>query len=248
MATKRSDEWEVSRSEDKTYNFTSTTFIKREIPLHERRHYHGKPVTNLFFPERFQNEAAALQLIRDHTSIPVPELKGWGRDENGLLYLETVVPGVRADMAGDECRMPTLHYTYGSYTGGVCDQCKELARQNCNRFVNTTLRPQLKSLTSLSTGLKGIVIPPTWMLNMDERSSWEPKHSTNTTYYMTHGDMFLYNLMLSLETLEVVAAIDWEHSGFFSLEFQQWCDTKEKRALLCHDERFIRNLVAMIEP
>jgi hypothetical protein len=91
MATKQPDEWETSRSEDKTYNFTSTTFIKREIPLHKRRHYQGKPVIIPFLPERFQNEAAALQLIRERTSIPVPELIGWGRDENGLLYLEILL-------------------------------------------------------------------------------------------------------------------------------------------------------------
>ena len=84
-------------------------------------------------------------------------------------------------------------------------------------------------------------------LNVDERLSWKPKQSADATYYMTHGDMFPYNLMLSLETLEVVAAIDWEHSGFFPLEFQQWCDTREKRVLLCRNEELIRNLVAMIE-
>ncbi|MCJ1233515.1 hypothetical protein MMC14_001473 [Varicellaria rhodocarpa] len=165
MATKQPDEWEASRSEDKTYNFTSTAFIKREIPLHERRHYQGKPVIIPFLPERFQNKAAALQLIRERISISVPELIGWGRDVNKLLYLETaLVPGVRTEMAGDKYRMPTLHYAYGSKTNGACDQCKELARQNCDRFVKETLLPQLRSLTTSSTGLEGIVIPPTWIL------------------------------------------------------------------------------------
>lgn len=58
--------------------------------------------------ERFANGAAALNLISTHTTIPVPRLKGWGRDHNGLCFFETerVLGSVRCDQTGDQCRMP----------------------------------------------------------------------------------------------------------------------------------------------
>ncbi|OCL15275.1 hypothetical protein AOQ84DRAFT_266817, partial [Glonium stellatum] len=57
---------------------------------------------------RFFNEAAALKLLSEHTTIPVPKLLGIGRDEHGYLYLETerITASVRRDMAGNQCQMP----------------------------------------------------------------------------------------------------------------------------------------------
>ena len=46
---------------------------------------------------------------------------------------------------------------------------------------------------------------------------------------MTHGDVLLYNLMLSLKALKVVAVIDWEQSSLFPLEFQQLCHARAAR-------------------
>jgi hypothetical protein len=49
----------------------------------------GKPIENPWFKERFQNEAAALQLLRSQAKIPVPGLRSWGEDSEGSLFLET---------------------------------------------------------------------------------------------------------------------------------------------------------------
>ena len=246
MAIMRADEKVVGISDDKTYSFTASTFIKREIPLNKRNisWLTGKPVVNPWLEERFRNEAAALELIRNNTNIPVPRLISSGKDENGLLFLETelVLGSVRADMVGDECRMPQLHKIEGE-----CNLCKELARKNSDRFVKEIVLPELSRLKASETGLNGFVIPPPYVLNFDERTSWKPKMSPFTEYSMTHGDLTHYNIMLNLKTLEVVSIIDWEHSGYFPSEFQQWHDSREGHISMCKNRELIRRLIAMIE-
>ena len=118
----------VGGSGDKIYyfTFTTSTFMKREKPLAERTvsRITGKPVENPWFKERFQNEAAALQLLRSQTKIPVPGLRSRGGDSEGLLFLKTdLAPGVQLERAGDECRMPNLHSPNGEKIGKKCDQC-----------------------------------------------------------------------------------------------------------------------------
>ncbi|PMD19344.1 hypothetical protein NA56DRAFT_533820, partial [Hyaloscypha hepaticicola] len=140
------------------YIFTPTTFIKREIPLYERgMDMNGDLIVLPWLEERFRNEAVALELIRTYTTISVPKLISWGKDEKGLSYLETelVQGSVRCDMAGDECRMPTVHHI----TRG-CNMCKDIARGNANWFVHGTVLPQLKRLMHNTMGLNGFVIPP----------------------------------------------------------------------------------------
>jgi aminoglycoside phosphotransferase (APT) family kinase protein len=43
---------------------------------------------------------------------------------------------------------------------------------------------------------------------------------------MTHGDLGPHNVMMDLETLEVISIIDWEYSGYFPPEFQKWGATR----------------------
>jgi hypothetical protein len=105
MAVLHEDAQVIGDSDDKVYyfNFTTSTFRKREKPLTERAvsRMAGKPIENPWFKERFQNEAAALQLLRSQAKIPVPGLRSWGEDSEGLLFLETdLVPGVQLGRAG----------------------------------------------------------------------------------------------------------------------------------------------------
>lgn len=203
----------VGDSDDKVYyfNFTTSTFIKREKPLTERAvsRMTGKPIENPWFKERFQNEAAALQLLRSQAKIPVPGLRSWREDSEGLLFLETdLVLGVQLERAGDECRMPNLHSLKGEKIGKKCDECADLAQKNFNQFVEEELLPELRSLKSSKTGLNGLVISPTWILGSVDRPSWELKTSNKEEYVMTHGDLRPHNVMMNVETLEVISIID----------------------------------------
>jgi len=253
VAVSSEDAQVVGRSDDKVYyfNFTKSTFMKREKPLAERviSRMTGKPIENPWFKERFQNEAAALQLLRSQTKIPVPSLRSWGVDSEGLLFLETdLVTGVQLERAGDECRMPNLHSLNGEKTGRKCDQCAGLAQKNFNQFVEEKLLPELRSLKSSTTGLDGLVIPPTWILGSVDRPSWRPKTSDKEEYVMNHGDLGPHNVMMNLETLEVVSIIDWEYSGYFPLEFQKWGATREGHFAHFKEKDLARELVATIDP
>jgi hypothetical protein len=131
--------------------------------------------------ERFANGAAALNLISTHTTIPVPRLKGWGRDHNGLCFFETerVLGSVRCDQTGDQCRMPQFHFT-----DGPCEDCWEIAYSPANKFVRETVLPQLRSLKSITTGLNGFVLPPPWVQEHDKRTEWPSKLSSTDEYVL----------------------------------------------------------------
>jgi hypothetical protein len=105
MAVLHEDAQVIGDSDDKVYyfNFTTSTFMKREKPLTERAvsRMAGKPIENPWFKERFQNEAAALQLLRSQAKIPVPGLRSWGEDSEGSLFLETdLVPESNSEGRG----------------------------------------------------------------------------------------------------------------------------------------------------
>ena len=85
----------VGDSDDKVYyfNFTTSTFIKREKPLTERAvsRMTGKPIENPSFKERFQNEAAALQLLRSKNEDSSTWLKIMERGQRRILFLRRIL-------------------------------------------------------------------------------------------------------------------------------------------------------------
>ncbi|KAF8853028.1 hypothetical protein BDZ45DRAFT_677944 [Acephala macrosclerotiorum] len=143
--------------------------------------------------------------------------------------------------------MPNLHSLIGEKSG-KCDQCADLAQKNFNQFVEEKLLPELRSLKSSTTGLNGLVIPPTWILGSVDRASWEPKTSDKEEYVMTHGDIGPHNIMMNLKTLEVLSIIDWEYSGYFPPGFQKWGATQVGHFAHFKDEDLARELVATIDP
>lgn len=147
--------------------------MKREIPLSKRNvsSLMGKPIENPWFKENFQNKTAALQRLRSQAKIPVPNLRSWGEDSEGLRFLETdLVGGVQLERPGKECRMPNFHSLNGEKIGKSCDQCADLPQKNLSQFVEEKLLPNLKSLTSSTTRLNEFVIPPRgpWALSTDQ--------------------------------------------------------------------------------
>lgn len=182
--------------------------------------------------QRLRNEAAALKLVAQRTTIPVPRVIACDIDEKGSTYLEVeYIDGITADHIEDECRMPDSEK---HNDGGKCQTCGEIAYKNVDHFITTIVLPQLSQLKSNTTGLNGFVLPPPRITETQIRPSWEPKTSTEDEYVFVHGDLGRHNIMVSPDTLEVICIFDWEHGGFFPLclEAPAWrMDFKEYYAM-----------------
>lgn len=244
MASISPDERFLVNSDERCYSFTDTTFIKRERPLDERpiNKRTGEPVVIPWLPERFQNEATVLGIIANNTKIPVPRVKGVGRDSNGRWYLvtELVQNAVRADMVDDRCWMQPDHGVYE----GSCTACIDIAQTNTDQFITGTVLLWLSTLRFNSTAIKGFMVPPLWVLRYDKRPTWVPKTSTSDNSVMVHGDLGPHNIMLDQKTLWPVAVIDWEYACPLPPAFQRWSATRKGWFSLYDDEQLVRGLIA----
>ncbi|KAF2185527.1 hypothetical protein K469DRAFT_575874 [Zopfia rhizophila CBS 207.26] len=116
-------------SPDISYYYTTKVFIKRQPHQDELGlDMYGNPATNPYIADRLRNEAAVLQFVTKHTTIPVPKfLDLWM--ENGLVHLKTalVENGVELQHI-DKSLLPTA--------------VREVTAQ-----LESTILPQLRSLS-----------------------------------------------------------------------------------------------------
>ncbi|KAK1951994.1 hypothetical protein LY78DRAFT_731585, partial [Colletotrichum sublineola] len=232
----------------KRYIITSRSFTKKEYTPSERQtNLKGEPIIWTWGPERLQNEASALAFIRERTTIPVPRVLYCGKDSDGAMCLEVeYIHGITCDDIGETCRMPQAHDS-----AGKCLECEKIAFGNTNKFIESEVIPQLRSLTSKQTGLNGVVIPPPRIQEFDGRTTWLPIRSPpGREYVFCHGDLTRSNIILDPETLTVKSIIDWETAGFlpenlelplWRLDYAQYMDTFRDHAEI---EQSIRLLTA----
>lgn len=227
------------------YITKKTTFIKRELAAYEqKRRQDGTTITRPWVEERLKNEALALQLIGEKTTIPVPKFIGVGRNADDLAYLETErVSGIILEKIEEQCRMPKgkRHVIEGD-----CKTCGSIAKENAQKFITVEVLPQLKELRSTTVGLNGFVLPPPWILEHDERENWKPKTTNSASYVFCHGDLAAHNIMVDPETLKVVSIFDWEHAGYFPQEFQVWSVDRQDYWDYFRNKKKLEELVALI--
>ncbi|KAG6128110.1 hypothetical protein E4U12_005428 [Claviceps purpurea] len=74
-----------------SYYYTTKVFVKRQSHTDELGlDGYGNPAVNPYIADRLRNEAAVLQFVAKHTTIPVPKfLDLW--EENGLVHLKTAL-------------------------------------------------------------------------------------------------------------------------------------------------------------
>ncbi|KAF1959229.1 kinase-like protein [Byssothecium circinans] len=229
------------------YVKTATTFIKRELLDSERkRRLDGSIIDRPWREERLRNEARALQLVQEYTTIPVPKLIGFGRNKNGLAYLETErLHGIELECIKDQCRKPE---GVPHVSEGKCEECSSIAKENAARFICDEVLPQLAKVPkSSTTGLDGFVLPPSWILEYDKRPHWEPKTADSASYFFCHGDLASHNIMMDPNTLKVVAIYDWEHAGYFPPEFQLWFVDRQRYFDYFRDHKRVREFVALLD-
>jgi hypothetical protein len=227
------------------YQKTSTTFIKRDLLDSERpRRKDGTIITRPWPKERLCNEATALRLVAENTTIPVPKVIRIGNYDNGLAYLETErLSGIVLEKIKDKCRMKEEER---HVRAGPCEECGSMAKENAKRFITQEVLPQLAKLQSTTTGLDGFVLPPPWILEYDERLYWEPKTANSAFYVFCHGDLAAHNIMMDTNTLHVVGIFDWENAGYFPPEFQVWFVDRESYWDYFRDTKRIEQFVALM--
>ncbi|KAK4031784.1 hypothetical protein C8A01DRAFT_41770 [Parachaetomium inaequale] len=176
---------------------TKSAQLKHSVkPWHKTTN--GELASRLYDKERILNYAAALQLVSKKTTIPVPRLIGFGESDDGTAWIE-------------------IERTHGGHVedGGECDECDRIARANGRRFIAEEVIPQLNSLTSDTTGLDGVVIPPLWVTFHDKTAHWPPKKSTSgqPEYVFCHGNLHGHSILMHAETLHVLKVVDWDEAG-----------------------------------
>lgn len=204
----------------KKYITSKHYFIKSEYYLGEQRSNGREPNVWRWSAQRLKNEAAALRLIKDRTTIPVPDVYSCQRDDRGAMRLVVQrINGVEAASIGEECQMPE-----GSRhaSAGTCYECKRIVAEKVNAYIEGKVLPQLQALTSSQTGLDGFVLPPPRIEQYDGRDTWTPKRSSREdAYVFCHGDLSRSNIMVDPKTLDVTYIIDWEQAGFFPTQLER---------------------------
>jgi tRNA A-37 threonylcarbamoyl transferase component Bud32 len=179
--------------------------------------------------DRITNEARALDLVNQKTTIPVPRLLSHGTHPDGRRYLVTeFIEGVLLDQfSGRGCSRPERH----KHTDSIpCKTCSDQAYSNALDFIQGTVLPQLANLKSQNRGISGFVMPPSW-LSPDVQPPWRGKEYFKTLplkvaeYVFQHGDIAAHNLIMDPQTLQVKALIDWEYAGFFPPGMERWPGT-----------------------
>ena len=227
------------------YLKTETSFIKHDLPdCERRRRKDGSVITRQWIEERLYNEATALRLVAEKTTIPVPKVIGVGKDDNGLAYIETeLLPGIVLEKIKDQCWMQECHVKEGP-----CEQCSSIAKKNTSRFIIEEVLPQLGKLRHTTTGLDGFLLPPPWILEYDKRTYWKPNSTNSTSYVFCHGDLAAHNIMIDPKSLNVVGIFDWEHAGYFPPEFLKvWSVDRQSYWDYFRDIESVKGFIAHID-
>jgi hypothetical protein len=180
----------------------------------------GEVVSRRDDKERIVNYAAALQLVSQKTTIPVPPLFGFGENDDGTAWIEMerTHGGIWLPLVIDQCRMSAGKE---HVVEGECAECDRITKTNARRFLAGEVLPQLRSLTSDTTGLNGVVIPPLWVMEWERDAVWPPKTAASgrEEYVFCHGNLHAHSILMHAGTLHVLKIVDWEDAGYFPPEF-----------------------------
>ncbi|KAK2051091.1 hypothetical protein LY76DRAFT_677272 [Colletotrichum caudatum] len=192
----------ILRLATKIYVTTPDSFTNKEyLPSERPKNQSGDLIVWKLGIERLRNEGSALEYVKEHTTIPVPQVLYCGPDGDGAMSL-------------------TVEFVDGIMCEEVKDCC-QLVVKNTNEFIEATVLLQLWGLTSDQTGLNGLVIPPPCILEFDNRATWNPrKSSLGKPYVFCYGDLSRSNIILDRETLKAKCIINWECAGYYLAELE----------------------------
>lgn len=192
-----------------SYYFTTSVFIKRQPHADEMGlDLYGQPVVVPYIADRLRNEAAALQFIHEHTTIPVPAFLGlW--EENGLVHLKTGMVSHGVELRSvDKSLLPT-------------------ALERVTTQLESDIIPQLQKLRRRFIGSADSQLPvvvPHILWRWKDKRIWPQVTAETDEFVFVHTDLDRQNILVDPETFRIVCILDWETGGIFppSWELPKW--------------------------
>ena len=197
IANQRREENCIAITSERKYYHAGTSFIKRSLRPSE---WQVSPVKGTIHvprqnSERLSNEAATLQFIRQHSSIPVPEVYCCFEDDQAVILVTEYVEGVGMNDLNDSQR----------------------------KIVQVELERHIEELHSLRSsvvgGPSGILVLPYRATLKTFKDDWNLKPSDHEEYVFCHNDLSQQNIIVDPQSLTIKAIIDWEYAGFFPAYF-----------------------------
>jgi len=145
---------------------------------------------------RMRNEKAAIDFVREHTSIPVPNILFY-MDEGDRVYLGLEdVGGVRMDRVEDHSDKAKIIKQLDAFTAELAThrspEIKSFTPAPCFPFALTRYRYKASPTSFAKCLIEG--------------------------YPLCHGDLHEANVMVDPQTMQVKAVLDWEHCGYYPPE------------------------------
>ncbi|KAG6311561.1 hypothetical protein E4U44_004186 [Claviceps purpurea] len=188
-----------------SYYYTTKVFVKRQPHTDELGlDVYGNPAVNPYIADRIRNEAAVLQFVAKHTTIPVPKfLDLW--EENGLVHLKTALVENAVELRNvDESLLSTaITSVTAQLESDILPQLRRLRRN----FMGSP-NPELP------------MIPPHRFWGSKEKRVWPSMTKEKDDYVLCHTDLDRQNILVDPNTFKIVSILDWETAGFFPPEWE----------------------------
>ncbi|KAG6261631.1 hypothetical protein E4U47_008223 [Claviceps purpurea] len=188
-----------------SYYYTTKVFVKRQPHTDELGlDGYGNPAVNPFIADRLRNEAAVLQFVAKHTTIPVPEvLDLW--EDNGLVHLKTALVENAVELRHvDESVLSTaITSVTAQLKSDILPQLRRLRRN----FMGSP-NPELP------------ILPPRRFWDWKGKRVWPSMTKDTDEYVLCHTDLDRQNILVDPNTFKIVSILDWETAGFFPQEWE----------------------------
>lgn len=187
-------------------------FIKRSTTQAELERYTERTGRPLYdhsrVKEGLENEAAAIAFVRQHTTIPVPNVVATFEDRESFYLIEEFVLNTKGALWA-----PRRYYKHiNNQLEGYMVQLRDIKSDTCRSFSGR----------------------PFFAARLGEHSKILVDAVYNEIpggYVLSHGDLGWQNLLCDPDTWDIVCVIDWEYSGFYPSEVDGDFWKRERRTV-----------------
>jgi aminoglycoside phosphotransferase len=156
----------------------------------------GEIVVPGMVTERLKNEVAAINFIKNHTNIPVPDIH-CAFEDNGRYYI-------------------IMEMTPGIIMARLTEDQKAVVIKEVEHYLEIMRGIKSRVMGSFS----GTTCLPYRVANVLPRdAAMKFRGETTEEFVLCHNDLSQYNIIVDEETLKINAILDWEYAGFYPKKF-----------------------------